>query len=261
MRTNRFMARFMGAACFMSAPGENVSNATVSENEKEIGELMEKFGKKDKIVALSNDNQEAFAEVVGKIGEFKDWTEGADPKTFTGLALVRSENQSIRLIPIASKEAALNDAVVAAAFYKWYVNRVVNAGTEDDAQAAQFITIAGNFKTKFDLDAFKFQAKVLTKFLREKGLSGITNNSLRMSFSSAAFAKTQFPRVPDDAWDKLLGIAEAQAQKNNYDTSIFDHWKATRAVQSADLGEIELDFAELQKAEDVLSEENETPKS
>lgn len=233
----------------MSDPANNTAQ-NVSENEKAIGELMERFAKKDKIVALSNDDQEAFAEVVGKIGEFKDWTEGVDVKIFTGLALARAENQSIRLIPIASKEAMMADPTVMNALYKLYVSRTVNAACEDDAQASQFVIVAGNFKQRFDLDAFKFQAKVLTKFLREKGLSGITNNSLRMSFASAAFAKTQFPRVDETAWDKLIGIAEAQAVKNGYDTSIFDHWKATRAVQSADLGAIELDFAELVKAED-----------
>lgn len=230
------------------------TSPAISELEKELGELSERFAKKDKIVALSNDNQEAFAEFVGKVGEFKDFTDGTDNSIFTGLALVRSENQTIRLIPIASEEAAFADAVVRKALYKLYVNRVVNAAMDDEAQASQFIIVSGNFKQKFDLDAFKFQAKVLTKFLREKGLSGITNNSLRMSFASSAFASTQFPRVDATAWDKLIGIAESQATKAGYDTSIFDHWKATRAVQSADLGAIELDFNELVKAEEEAAE-------
>lgn len=227
--------------------------AAVSDNDKAIGELQERFGKKDKVVALSNDDQEAFAEFVGKVGNYVDWTEGVDPNTFTGLALVKSENHTVRLIPIASEEAVFSDAVVRKSLYRLYVNKVVNAAGEDDAQASQFIIVSGNFKQKFDLDAYKFQAKVLTKFLRSQGLSGITNNSLRMAFSSSAFAKSQFPRVDDDAWNKILGIAEAQAQKNGYDTSIFDHWKATRAVQSADTSVLALNFDELLKEEDALN--------
>lgn len=243
----------------MSEVGNNTA-PVVSENEKAIGELMERFEKKGKIVALAHDDQSVFAEVVGKIAEFKDWTEGVDPSIFTGLALTRADNGAIRLIPLPSKEAILADPVVSAALYKMAINRIVNAGTEDDAQAAQFVTVAGNFKQKFDLDAYKFQAKVLTKFLREKGLSGITNNSLRMCFASAAFASTQFPRVDAAAWEKLIGIAEGQAQKAGYDTGIFDYWKNTRAVQTADLSTIELDFNELQKAEDdALADGEEKP--
>lgn len=240
----------------MSAIGNTAEQAENSA----VVELAEKFEKKGKVVALSTDDQEAFAEFAGSISSLTDWTEGVDADVFTGLAIVKADNQRIVLIPIASEEAAFSDPIVRKAMYRQYVNKVVNAASDDDATAAQFITVAGNFKQKFDLDAFKFQAKVLTKFLRSQGLSGITNNSLRMSFQSAAFAKTQFPRVDAEAWDKIIGIAETQAQKNGYDTSIFDHWKATRNVAEADTSELKLNFDQLLADEDALSDDgdNET---
>jgi hypothetical protein len=131
---------------------------------------------------------------------------------------------------------------------------------DDETNPASFLTIAGAFKQKFDLDAYKFQAKVLTKILRDQGLSGVTNKSLQMAFASSAFAATQFPRVKEGDWDRIIGLAEAMASKHGYDTSIFDHWKATRAVASGDTSELELDFGALEKAEEVLDakEEGET---
>jgi hypothetical protein len=236
----------------MSAEGN-----TMNENEKAVAELSERFEKKGKVVALSSDDQDVFTDFASGIQSLTDWTEGVDANVFTGLAVVKADNQRIALIPIASEEAVFADPIVRKALYRLYVNKVVNAAGEDDAVASQFLTVAGNFKQKFDLDAFKFQAKVLTKFLRGQGLSGITNNALRMSFQSAAFAKTQFPRVDAEAWDKIIGIAEAQAQKNGYDTSIFDHWKATRSVTAADTSVLKLDFDELMKEEDALSDDEE----
>jgi hypothetical protein len=250
------MARVSGLALAMSAEGAVAGSDSGSpEKEKEIAEALGRFNKKDKLVALANDDQEIFAEVVGKLGEnVHDWTEGVDGKIFTGLALAKSESGRMVLIPIASPEAAFSDPAVRAALYKLYVNRVVNSATEDDAQASQFITVGGNFKQKFDVDAFKFLAKPFVSFLRGQGLTGITINGLRQAFASQAFAQTQFPRTTKDQWEKIIGMAEALAKKNDKDTSIYDHWKATRDVQTADTSTLNLDFAKLQEAEDDLEE-------
>lgn len=257
MHNNRFMLKYGASALSMSATGvEAGGNKVDATDEQPAAELMTKYEKKGKVVALINDDQEAFLEFVNMIGEgnYIDFTTGA-PETFTGLAMVKSESGVNRLIAIANEDAALSDLIVRKSLYRSYVNRVANAAEDNDANPAAFITVAGNFKQKFDLDAFKFQAKVLTKFLRSKGLSGVTNNSLRMSFASAAFAKTQFPRISDAAWDAIIGIAEKNAESKGMDTSIFDHWKATRAVASADTSEIDLgDLGELQKMEDAIGD-------
>jgi hypothetical protein len=140
-------------------------------------------------------------------------------------------------------EAALSDPTVRAALYRYYVNRVVNEAMDDEAQASQFITVAGCFKQKFDLDAFKFLAKGFVKKLREQGLRGITINGLRQAFGSQAFAATQFPRTTKEQWEAVLNMAEAFAKHNNKDTSIYEHFKATRDVQEADTSTLKLDFS------------------
>ena len=66
------------------------------------------------------------------------------------------------------------------------------------------------------------------------------------AFKSHAFAKTQFPRVSDKAWEVIIGIAKKQAETHGYDVSIFDHMIATRNVATADTSEITLDFGEFE---------------
>lgn len=261
----RFMSRFMGAACFMSATGAENSSTAVPEAAENAGavELFEKYAKKGKVVVLTGDELEDFLGFSEMIGEanYTDWTKKVDTKVFPGLAMVKTESGVNRLIPIASKEAALADAVVAAALYRMYVNRVVNAAGDNDAQEVQFVTEAGNFKQKFDLEAFKFQQKVLVKFLRTQGLTGVTNSGLRLAFASHAFANTQFPRIDAEAWDKIIGIAEKNAAANGFDTAIFDYWKQTRSVKTADTSTLKLDFEALQAAEDALGETEDAPET
>lgn len=258
---NRFMARFGVAALLMSAAGTSVDGAgagPVAELDAEVNEIAEKFSKKGKVVSLVSDNQDKFLDFTALLvdGEsnptFVNYADKADATLFTGLAMVQPETGAARLIPIASEEAVFNDPVARKALYKMYVNRVVNAASDDEANPANFLTVAGSFKQKFDLDAYKFQAKVLTKILREQGLSGVTNKSLQLAFASSAFAETQFPRVKSEDWDKVIALAEGMAAKHGYDTSIFDHWKATRAVASGDTSELVLDFGKLMAAEEAL---------
>lgn len=260
---NRFMSRFMGTACFMSAEG-NVAGADAAEKETALAELKERFNKKDKLVALPDDDQEAFADVVSSFadGVVKDWTNDVDASLFTGMALAKAENGRVVLIPVASMEAAFNDPTVRAALYRYYVNRVVNEATSDDAQASQFITVAGCFKQKFDLDAFKFLAKAFVKKLREQGLRGITINGLRQAFASQAFAATQFPRTTKEQWQRILDMAEAFAKHSNKDTSIYEHFKATRDVQEADSSPLKLDFSGFGFSDETADEtvEEEAPK-
>lgn len=240
----------------------DTNNAAVSndaaEHETAIAELKEKFAKKDKLVALPDDDQELFAEVVSSFadGVVKDWTNDVDANAFTGMALAKAENGRVVLIPVASMEAAFSDATVRAALYRYYVNRVVNEATSDDAQASQFITVAGCFKQKFDLDAFKFLAKAFVKKLREQGLRGITINGLRQAFASQAFAATQFPRTTKEQWQRILDMAEAFAKHSNKDTSIYEHFKATRDVQEADTSPLKLDFSEFGSMGDETEEPN-----
>lgn len=241
----------------MSEAGTNMTPEAATLD-KEVALLVDRFDKKGKIIALTTDDHEAFAALVSKFGDnVKDWTDGVDATVFTGMALTKTDNGRITLIPIASEESIFSDPVIRKALYKLYVNKIANAGMDDETQAAQFITPAGLFKQKYDVDAFKFLAKTFVKFLREQGLLGITINSLRQSFQSAAFASTQFPRTTNDQWNKILGMAKALAEKNNKDVSIYDHWEATRSIQEADTSTLNLDFAKLQNMEEAMDGEEE----
>lgn len=249
MRTshNRFMSRLMGFACLMSAEGAAAGGSGTDVDETGAVELMAKYKKKGKVVSLASDNQEDFIAFVGMIGDgnYTDWSDGVDSEIFTGLAMVQTEGLGNRLIAIANEEAALGtggDPAVRARLYKMYVNTVVNAAEDNDAVQSQFVTVGGCFKQKFDLEAFNFQAKAFVKMLKEGNLRGITKKALQLSFQSAAFAKSQFPRITEDMWNTFIGIAEENATKNGYNTSIFDHWKSTRAVATSDESELDLNL-------------------
>lgn len=258
---NPFMARYLGAVCFMSAEG-----AVAGSDNKDVApatELMERFEKKGKVVALPTDNQDDFIDFTGLFNDnegkptYVNWAEKADAAIFTGMAMVKPETGAPRLIGIASEEAVFADPASRKALYKMYVNRVVNQAGDDEVNPANFLTVGGCFKQKFDLEAFKFQAKMLTMVMRKQGLSGVTNKSLQLAFASAAFAKTQFPRVKDADWDKVIASAEQIAQKHGYETSIFEHWKATRAIASGDTSELELNLEAIMTAGEALPVERE----
>lgn len=226
------------------AHANNQNDAAAASAATEMQELKDKFSKKDKLVALANDDQELFIQLVSSFAEgvVTDWTNDVDASTFTGLGLAKSENGQIRLIPVANMDAAFADPTVRHALYKSYVNRVINTAMDDEAAASQFITVGGCFKQAFNLDAFKFIAKPFVKKLREQGLRSITIPGLRMAFASQKFADITFPRTTQTQWEQILGMAESFAKQNEQDTSIFDHWRAVRNVAEADDSELKLDF-------------------
>lgn len=242
----------------MSAEGNQNTNAV--ELEKSVAELQARYAKKEKVVCLANDDQEAFIGFASKIGEanYKDWSQELDTDTFNGFAMVLTDETKVnRLIGIASEDAVFADPIARKALYKMYVNRVVNAAAEPDATPDRFVIVSGCFKQKFDIEAFKFQAKAFVHLLREQNVTGINNKSLQMAFASDAFARTQFPRVAPENWEMLLGIAKKNAENRGFDTSIFDHWTATRAVKTADVSILKLDFSALEAEENVEEDEAE----
>ena len=245
----------------MSNEGNTAAVSPADELAKEVAELKETFSKRDKVFVSANDDQEAFAALVQELGDnVQDWTQGASETDFTGMGLVKSENGRIVLIPVASDEAIFADPVVRKALAKLYRNKVLNAAMDDESVQSQFITIAGLFKQKFDVEGFNGIAKAFVKFLKKSGLIGINKNALRQSFQSAAFALTQFPRTTKEQWQQLLEMAKAIAKKNELDTSIFEHWQATRDVQAADTSVLNIDFAKFgTDEEEDATEENTAP--
>lgn len=230
---------------------EHATVTPADELAKEVEELKDQFSKKDKVFVMANDDQAAFSALVTSLGDnVKDWTAGADENLFTGMGLVKSENGRIVLIPIASEEAVFADPVVRKALYKLYRNKVMNAAMDDESVQSAFVTVAGNYKQKLDVEGFNGIQKAFVKFLKKSGLIGINKNSLRQSFASAAFALTQFPRTTAEQWKQLLEMAKAIAKKQELDTSIFDYWNQTRDVATADQSVLNLDFSKLSGEEE-----------
>lgn len=239
-----------GATPVNTAPVTAAVNAEVNP----AAELEAKYAKRGKIIArydAASEELNTFLDAVealkGDGTSFVDWTAKA-PATFRTLALVHREAVGDDvLIAIPDMETAFADPTVAKYLYNLAVNKIANAADSDDSNEAMFITPAGCFTQKFDLNAFKGIAKHLVSALHKKGLSGITVGLLKQAMQNSAFAKSQFPRVPEVAWPQIIGIAIAFAEKKGLDSSIFRYWLATRDVM-VDEGE-EIDLGNLSEFE------------
>jgi len=202
---------------------------------------------------------------VAKGRKFFDWTEKA-PDEFTTLAIVNidegtGENENgFRLVSIPSMAVALADPIVARALYKSFVTRVVGRAAQDDADPADFVIASGTYRQGHDATAFQSQASAYVSALKEKGLSGITVKLLRDALANAAFARSQFPRMPEGAWTMIIDLMEQAAKDKGADTSIFTHWRSTRDVKvdvgaAIDMG----DFAKVAAAKVAEKAEKDGP--
>lgn len=210
-----------------------------------LQELQAELKKKGATFVLGNEPQTDFSELLGTFteDEIEDWTEGA-PETFDTLAITQPENGKPRLVSIADMETALNDPAVRNWCYNRYVSRCVNVAKSDEASRDQFRTPAGPIGAAYNMDAFMFQVGDWLDWLHDQGLKSVRMRSLRTALSSAATAASSFPKVAQQGWVALIGRMAARAEKHGHDTSIFQHWLATRDL-TADTGKpIEFSFAD-----------------
>lgn len=217
---------------------------------------------RNRVVVLSGDDMTVFADFLGDFDETNpatDWTKGA-PWANPTVAMVQVEETGAnRLIAIAPLADALADNTVREWAYKQYLRHVLKVASATDASAEKFLTPAGAFRPKYDIEAFKTEAKVLVPFLRSKGLKGITTPLLRNAFANAAFAEAQFSRIPKDTWGKLLTKCMERAAARGEDVSLFEHWIATRDAMTDSGAAIELDFEELGKElDEALADDGES---
>lgn len=246
-----------------SAPAATPANA-------ELTAMRRQYEDKSRVIIPSGHDMTTFAEFVGDFDEtnpITDWTKGTpwggEGTASPTYAIVEvAETGANRLIAIAPQEVALSDQTVREWAYKQYLRHVLKVASASDASAEKFLTVAGAFRPKFDIEAFKTEAKVLVPFLREKGLKGITTPLLRNAFANAAFAKAQFSRIPADTWAKLLEKCKERAAARGEDVSLFDHFLATRDALTDSGADIVLDFAEIGSELDAAladNDEEETP--
>lgn len=93
------------------------------------------------------------------------------------------------------------------------------------------------------LKAFSEIAPLFVKALRKKGIKYMTSQLLRQTLQSRAFAETQFEKIGQEQWEKVLDGMVVKATKEGHDPAILQDWKATR--DSTEVTEVEdIDLSE-----------------
>lgn len=217
--------------------------------------LQAELKKKSAVFVVASDEQADFGELLGTFqeDELEDWTIGA-PESFDTLAITQPENGKARLVSIADMDTALNDPAVRKWAYNRYVSRCVNVAKSDEATKDQFRTPAGPIGAAYDMSAFDFQVEIWLDWLHDQGLKSVRQRSLRTALSNAATAASSFPKVAQEGWVALIGRMSARAEKHGHDTSIFQHWLATRDLQRDTGMPIEFNFTDDPETADEAAE-------
>lgn len=207
----------------------------VAENSPAFA-LSQKYADKKRVIIPSGSDLTAFQTFVQMFDEddLSDWTE-VDYENPTYMLLI-SDNGENRAIALPSKSVALADPVVASEAYDFYLARAYRAAKKEDAAAALFKT-PGGFFLGLDKEAFNFQADEWITFLNDKKGAKINAKRFRLTLSSEAYAKTAYAKVPQEFWVKILNGMVEKATKTGHNVALLEHWIATRAVTSVDMGE------------------------
>lgn len=101
-----------------------------------------------------------------------------------------------------------------------------------------------------DGKAFTKLAPKMVAALKQRGLSNINPNILKMVLSSKAAATALFPKFENSGnWVKVLNILIAEATKENLDVTQMNNWLATRDQTAMDAEQdVELSDDDLTKA-------------
>ncbi len=92
------------------------------------------------------------------------------------------------------------------------------------------------------LKAFTEVASAFVKALRKKGIIYMTPGLLRQTLQSKAFAATQFEKINQDAWQKVLDAMIVKAKAAGHDPAILVNWKDTRdSVEVVEIEDLDLD--------------------
>ena len=92
------------------------------------------------------------------------------------------------------------------------------------------------------LKAFTEVASAFVKALRKKGIKYMTPGLLRQTLQSKAFAATQFEKINQNAWQKVLDAMIVKAKAAGHDPAILVNWKDTRdSVEVVEIEDLDLD--------------------
>jgi len=93
---------------------------------------------------------------------------------------------------------------------------------------------------------FRKLASIYVAALKKKGIRHMTNVLLRQIFQSSAFAESQFPKIPQESWVKVINSMIGKADAEKLETSVLVNWRETRDQAEMAVDEIDLEgFGEL----------------
>ncbi len=129
-----------------------------------------------------------------------------------------------------------------------FISKVANAcrpradGTTAPTIPFDIMDFLESRRGRESLKAFSEIAPRFVKALRQKGIRYMTAQLLRQTLVSKQFAETQFEKIPQEAWQKVLDGMIVKAKEAGLDPAVLVNWLATRdATEVADIGEIDLD--------------------
>jgi len=89
------------------------------------------------------------------------------------------------------------------------------------------------------LKAFSEIAPAFVKALRKKGIKFMTAQLLRQTLQSKQFAETQFEKIPQEAWEKVLDGMAIKAKAEGHDPAVLVNWRETRnSTEVAEIGDL-----------------------
>ena len=92
------------------------------------------------------------------------------------------------------------------------------------------------------LKTYTAMATVFVKTIKKMGIKFMTSQILKQTLQSKAFAESQFPKIPQDGWEKILHAMVSKAANEGLDPAILNHWLATRNDAEMHIAE-DLDFS------------------
>ncbi len=129
-----------------------------------------------------------------------------------------------------------------------FISKVANAcrpradGTTAPTIPFDIMDFLESRRGRESLKAFSEIAPRFVKALRQKGIRYMTAQLLRQTLQSKQFAETQFEKIPQEAWQKVLDGMIVKAREAQLDPAVLVNWKDTRdATEVADIGEIDLE--------------------
>ncbi len=129
-----------------------------------------------------------------------------------------------------------------------FISKVANAcrpradGTTAPTIPFEIMDFLESRRGRESLKAFSEIAPRFVKALRKKGISYMTAQLLRQTLQSKQFAETQFEKIPQEAWQKVLDGMVVKAREAGLDPAVLVNWQETRdATEVADIGEIDLE--------------------